>query len=170
MPATKINHISIGATDLEVSVAFYEDLLGLTRIPTYAFGFPVQYLRVGATQLHIFERPGDAPVFQHFALEVDDFNSVYRAAEAMGIFDHDTFHGHAYELPDGGVQLYVRDPARNLVEFDWPDASTVDPAIRACFGTLDERVPQVGDALRATLFMNRLAPDGVTADERHVRR
>ncbi len=159
MRATRINHVSVSATNLEVSVKFYEDLLGLTRIPTYAFGFPVQFLQVGATQLHLFERPGDAPVFHHFALEVDDFNRVYRAAEAMGIFENETFGAHAYQLPDRALQLYIRDPGGNLVEIDWPDASTVDPTIRSRFGTLNDQVPQEGVALRATLFMDHLASD-----------
>ena len=34
----------------------------METIPTYAFGFPVQYLRLGDLQLHLFERPeSEAP-------------------------------------------------------------------------------------------------------------
>ncbi len=30
------------------------------------------------------------------------------------------------ELPDGAVQMYLRDPAGNLVEVNWPDVTTLD--------------------------------------------
>jgi hypothetical protein len=29
-------------------------------------------------------------------------------------------------LPDGAVQMYLRDPAGNLVEVNWPDVTTLD--------------------------------------------
>lgn len=138
--------------DLEASVTFYERLFGAVRIPTYLFGFPVQFLRVGDQQLHVFERPAQAPVFHHFALEVDDFDSLYRAAAEMGVFEGETFGSHAYELPDGAVQLYVRDPAGNLVEIDWPDVTSIASDVREQFGRLSDRVPQTGDALTASLF------------------
>jgi lactoylglutathione lyase len=152
MRATGINHVSVSAIDLEESVTFYEELLGMTRIPTYEFGFPVQYLRVGDAQLHIFVRQAETPMFHHFAVTVDDFDAVYRRAAAMSAFDATPFHAHAYELPDGGVQAYVRDPGGNLVEINWPDIRTVAADVRAEIGRLHDRVPQEGDALRATLF------------------
>jgi len=45
MTATSINHVSVHAHDLDESVAFYEDLFGMRRIPTPNFAFPVQWLR-----------------------------------------------------------------------------------------------------------------------------
>ena len=38
------------------SVGFYEEIFGMQRVPTPNFGFPVQWLRVGSLQLHLFER------------------------------------------------------------------------------------------------------------------
>ena len=35
------------------------------------------------------------------------------------------YYSKVYELPDGAAQLYVRDPAGNLVEINWPDAATL---------------------------------------------
>jgi YD repeat-containing protein len=60
-----------------------------------------------------------------------------------------------YELPDGSVQMYVRDPADNLVEIDWPAASTLDPPIRRDLIALSDTVPQTAEALRATLYLDR---------------
>jgi len=80
MRATRFNHLSISAGNLEESVRFYEEMFGLERIPTYNFGFKTQYLRCGPQQLHIFELEDKVPVRQHFARDVDDFEAVYRAA------------------------------------------------------------------------------------------
>ena len=52
--ATGINHVSISATDLEESTRFYEEVFGMERIPTPIFETPVQWLRVGDLQLHLF--------------------------------------------------------------------------------------------------------------------
>ena len=54
--------------------------------------------------------------------------------------------------PAGWVQLYLRDPAGNLVEVDWPDASTLSPETRAEMTQLESVVHQEGDAAAATLY------------------
>jgi len=151
--AVSLNHVSVIAHDLEESVRFYVDVLGLEPIPTPNFGFPVQWLRVGDRQVHLFERPGGSPSHAHFALEIDDFMGVYRRVKEHGALDHETFGNAMYELPDGGIQLYVRDPAGNLVELDHRDASTIPREQVPEYARLADRLPQEGDALRATLFL-----------------
>ena len=150
--ALSLNHVSVIARDLGESLDFYVGLLGLEPVPTPNFGFPVQWLRVGDRQLHLFERPGKAPSHAHFALEIDDFMEVYRRAKARGALDHDTFGNAMYELPDGGIQLYLRDPAGNLVELDHRDASTIPQDEVPEYARLADRLSQEGDATRATLF------------------
>jgi len=150
--ALSLNHVSVIARDLEESLDFYVGLLGLEPVPTPNFGFPVQWLRVGDRQLHLFERPGEAPSHAHLALEIDDFMEVYRRAKARGALDHDTFGNAIYELPDGGIQLYLRDPAGNLVELDHRDASTIPQDEVPEYARLADRLTQEGDATRATLF------------------
>ena len=39
---------------------------------------------------------------------------------------HEPPFAQIYELPDGGIQMYLRDPGGNLIEVDHPDATTVD--------------------------------------------
>jgi YD repeat-containing protein len=156
MTAISINHVSVHANDLEESVVFYERLFGMTRIPTPNFAFPVQWLRLGATQFHLFVRPGvEPPRFHHLGINVDDFETVYRCAREQRLQDESAFFSGMYELPDGSVQLYVRDPAGNLVEVDWPDVTTLDPRIREELIQLGDTVPQTGDALDATLYLDR---------------
>ncbi|HUE26615.1 MAG TPA: VOC family protein [Solirubrobacteraceae bacterium] len=156
MAAISVNHVSIHANDLDESTAFYEQLFGMERIATPMFAFPVQWLRLGAQQLHLFVRPeARGPRFHHVGLNVDDFESVYRRARERRLQDTSAFFSGMYELPDGSVQMYIRDPADNLIEIDWPEAGTLDPGIRAELIALSATVPQTGEALRATLYLGR---------------
>jgi catechol 2,3-dioxygenase-like lactoylglutathione lyase family enzyme len=149
--ATGINHVSVHARDLDESVRFYTDLFGLEKLPTPEFGYPVQWLRLGDRQLHLFVRDTGPPAYHHLAIDVDDFEAVFRRAEEQGLFDQQGFHRRPRLLPDGSVQMYLRDPAGNLVEVDWPDASTLDPAR---FGDL-EKVPGPPEA---SLYAQRAVP------------
>jgi YD repeat-containing protein len=153
--ATGFNHVSIHARNLEESVRFYTEVFGMEKIPTYNFAFPVQYLRLGDLQLHLFERESDAPAFHHIGINVDDFEGAYLKAKELGILERESFFEDMYELPDGSVQMYVRDPAGNLVEIDWPDVTTLDRGVLTDLKKLDDSVPQTGDALRATLYLEK---------------
>ena len=155
MRATGFNHVSIHADDLEESVRFYVEVLGMERIPTYNFAFPVQYLRLGDLQLHLFEREAPAPAYHHIGINVDDFEEAYERARDLGIRERESFFEDMYELPDGSVQMYLRDPAGNLVELDWPDVTTLDRSRLPELKRLGDSVPQTGDALRATLYLDR---------------
>ena len=156
--ATGFNHVSINALDLEESVDFYVSLFEMERIPTYDFSFPTQYLRLGELQLHIFERPTSAAPFHHIGINVDDFVATYQRARDLGILDHGAFGSPAYILPDGSVQCYLRDPAGNLVEFDWPDVTTLDTATSAEIPRLADHVPQTTRAEGATLYLSSYLP------------
>lgn len=152
-----LNHVSVVARDLEESIGFYEDLFGLERLPTPNFGFPVQWLRVGGLQLHLFERPDAAPTYHHFALSVGDLPAVYARARERGVFDDGAFRHHLFELPGDIAQLYLRDPGGNLLEVDAPGASGLPADIRADMRRLADDHPQEAENLRATLFLEGAA-------------
>ncbi len=160
MRATGFNHVSIHAEDLEASVRFYVEVLGMEKIPTYTFAFPVQYLRLGDLQLHLFEREASAPAYHHIGINVDDFEEAYERARDLGILERDSFFEDMYELPDGSVQMYLRDPAGNLVELDWPDVTTLDRSRLPEVKRLGDSVPQTAEGVRATLYLEKL--DGVS--------
>ena len=152
--ATRINHVSVSARNLAESVQFYVDVLGLEPVATPNFGFPVQWLQLGESQLHVFEHlTREPPISHHFAIEVDDFPAVLRAVVELGIADSETFGHWLYQLPDGAAQLYLRDPGGNLVEVDQPNADELDPTLTADMRPL--RQPQTGDAANATLWPKR---------------
>jgi catechol 2,3-dioxygenase-like lactoylglutathione lyase family enzyme len=155
MRALGFNHLSIGSKNLDASLQFYETLFGMERIPTYNFGFVTQYLRCGNLQLHVFHLEDNVPLYQHFALDVDDFHAVYEAAKKLGALDTTTFRNPINELPDGSVQMYLRDPGGNLLEVDWPDITTLDTSRIPELRKLSEFAEQTGEALNASLYLDR---------------
>ncbi|WP_217642712.1 VOC family protein [Halogeometricum limi] len=152
MTAT-INHVSVLARDLDDSVAFYRDLFDMEPVPTPNFEVPVQWMQCGDAQLHLFEREVDAPSYHHFGITVPDFEAVYRYAVETDCFANwdDSAPGALFELPDGVVQLYINDPAGNLVEVDHPDVTTLDDDLREQITNRSELTSQSGEAARATL-------------------
>jgi catechol 2,3-dioxygenase-like lactoylglutathione lyase family enzyme len=137
---TGLNHVSIQAVDLEASARFYEEVLGCTRIPSPDFEYPVAWFQLGALQLHLYVRAEPVARSQHFAVDVVDLAAAHDEARRRGILD-----GGPRRLPDGAIQLYIRDPAGNRVELDGFDDSLTD-------------LPQVAGPPEATLFSGRPRP------------
>ena len=124
MRVTGLNHVSISSVDVETSVRFYVEVLGLEPIDTYTFAFPTRYLRLGDVQLHVFQRENtDAPPFHHIGLNIDDFEGAYKRAKELDMLDREAFYSPIWELPDGTVQLYLRDPGGNLPTLHVADAT-----------------------------------------------
>jgi catechol 2,3-dioxygenase-like lactoylglutathione lyase family enzyme len=155
MKVTGFNHLSIGTNDLAKSVQFYQTVLGMEVIPSYNFGFKTKYLRCGDLQLHIFELEDHVPLYQHFAVDVDDFHAAYDAAKAVGALDPTAFRNAVNELPDGCVQMYLRDPSGNLIEIDWPDVRTLDRSRIPEMKLLSEFAEQDAEGLKASLYLDR---------------
>jgi catechol 2,3-dioxygenase-like lactoylglutathione lyase family enzyme len=137
--ATRINHVSIAARDLEESTRFYESVFAMERIPTPTFEAPVQWLRVGDMQLHLFLYDGPAPARHHLGITIDDFDAAYDSVK-----EHvsDTWGWQLVELPSRQVQLYFRDPAENLIELNWPDADLLDRSRYPELRKIAEHFPQ----------------------------
>ena len=151
--ASRINHVSINALNLQKSVDFYVDLLAAEPITTPNFGFPVQWLALGRTQLHLFQKDLKPTSHHHLGITVDDVEPVYRAAERRGAFDDNAFGNHLVELPGDVVQLYVRDPAGNLVEIDHHGVDRLPDDLRARLRHLWDFNPQSDDEMSARLFV-----------------
>ena len=149
----RINHVSINARDLQESVDFYVELLGAERIPTPNFGLPVQWLALGRTQLHLFERDLQPTSHHHLGITVDDLEPVYRVAERRGALDSDAFRNHLVELPGDVVQLYIRDPAGNLVELDYHGVERLPVDLRSQLKGLWDFNPQSDENMQGRLFV-----------------
>jgi catechol 2,3-dioxygenase-like lactoylglutathione lyase family enzyme len=152
--STQINHVSVNARNLRESVDFYVDVIGAQPIPTPNFGIPVQWLALGRTQLHLFERDIQPTSHHHFGVSVDHVEPVYRAAERRDAFDRQAFGSHLVELPGDVVQLYVRDPAGNLVEIDHAGVDRLPDDLRAQLKHLWDFNPQTEENMRGRLFIS----------------
>jgi catechol 2,3-dioxygenase-like lactoylglutathione lyase family enzyme len=150
--ATRFNHVSVHAFDLAESLRFYRDVFGLERLPSPNFSTHVEWLRLGEQQLHLFKSENPAPRSHHFALDVDDFEAAYLKAKELELLDDETFGAAVRELPDGAVQMYIRDPSGNLVEVNWPDVSTLDRSVITDIRSVADERPQTGEAASATLY------------------
>jgi catechol 2,3-dioxygenase-like lactoylglutathione lyase family enzyme len=148
--ATRINHVSISASDLEKSTRFYEGVFSMERIPTPTFDTPVQWLRVGDMQLHLFQDDNPAPARHHLGITIDDFDAAYQAVKA---YASDTWGWQLVELPSRQVQLYFRDPSNNLIELNWPDADTLDRSRYPELRRIADHIPQKADSREAVLYL-----------------
>lgn len=158
MRATRFNHVSINAVDMEESIRFYTEVFGLERLPSPDFSGHVEWLGVGDQQLHLFLDDGSAPERHHLSLDVDDFEAAYLKAKELGVLDERTFGAAVRELNAGEVQMYLRDPSGNLVEVDWPDVSTLDRSVVEGITRVADERPQSDGAARATLYHAARAP------------
>ena len=82
-------------------------------------------------ELHLAKLPDIPPSYRgHFCLRVADWSATYYRMKALGVLDTGPW-GKLRELPDGSLQLYVRDPSGNLVEVcsEPKDRAGIDPSI-----------------------------------------
>ena len=126
---TAINHVTLVVDDLEAASRFYTQELGLEPLPAFELDFPAQFLKINQTQqLHLTEWK-DTPSFRgHVCLQVDDFNVIFKRMKAMDAIDTSPW-GLVRRLPDGAMQMFIRDPAGNLIEITCSSDVEVDPAI-----------------------------------------
>ena len=116
MNISQLNHVAIHVADVERSVTFYRDVLGLVQIPRPAFSFPGAWFQIGSEQeLHIIgERQQEVISHNrgnHYALLVDDFDAWERHLLACG-----AQFVPRRKRPDGALQLFVIDPDGHYVE------------------------------------------------------
>ena len=109
------NHAAFRVSDVEKATAFYENVVGLKRIPRPNFGFGGAWYGIGNNALHIIssENRGQKPdpLGAHVAFDVEDFDETKRCAQ-----------GNGNRVPRGatnmgaGRQLWILDPDGNTVE------------------------------------------------------
>jgi lactoylglutathione lyase len=154
-----LNHVALSAKDLAHSTRFYRELFGCQELPVPDVGFPTVWLSLGDRQLHLFQRETAVPPLHHFAVAVDDFAEACRRAEALRAFEGAPYGREAYRLPDGTVQLFLRDPDGHLVEVDGAPGAGEAEGVRIV--PLADLRPQEGERSRATLFQTGIPfPNG----------
>jgi len=127
--AIKINHVTLIVDNLEKAAAFYQNELGLEPLAAFRFDYPVMFFKFNdEQQLHLSEWE-DTPSFRgHICVQVDDFNKIFFRMKELQVIDISPW-GKVRKLPDGAMQLFLRDPAGNLVEISSAPGSEIDPLI-----------------------------------------
>ncbi len=122
MIAKSVDHISFAVRDLEASLHFYRDVLGLEDIPRPDFGIPGAWLGVGNSQVHLIAAPDGAdigappdalsPLACHQAFAVEDYQKTVDHLKANGL--------EVMETSAQQGQLWVKDPDGYVIEFIVP--------------------------------------------------
>ncbi|MFX0555742.1 VOC family protein [Maribacter sp. CXY002] len=129
--AVKINHVALVVSNLEEACEFYEHELGLEPIPAFLFDYPTAFFKFNEEQqLHLTEWEDTYSFRGHVCVTVDDINSIFFRMKELGVIDIKPW-GKVRQLPDGAIQMFVRDPSGNLVELSsFPeDKDKIDPKI-----------------------------------------
>jgi glyoxylase I family protein len=114
-----VDHVSFPVTDLERSLRFYRDTLGLAPIPRPDMGaLGGAWLAAGATQVHLIVTPDGAdvgrppaalnPVAPHTAFAIEHYDATKAALEGAGFA--------VFGLGPRRGQMWVQDPDGNVIE------------------------------------------------------
>ncbi len=125
----KINHVALVVSNLEEACAFYEHEMGLEPIPAFLFDYPTAFFKINdEQQLHLTEWEDSYSFRGHVCVQVDDINTLFFRMKELGIIDIGPW-GNVRQLPDGALQMFVRDPSGNLVELSSTPDTVLDPLI-----------------------------------------
>src|SRR6266481_8991930 len=83
-----INHVAVIVTDVERSRNFYQNVLGMKKIPRPQTRVPGEWLGIGDNQLHLVGKPAPEgkidPRRPHMALDVEDIEEAKAVLTRMG--------------------------------------------------------------------------------------
>lgn len=126
---TRINHVTLIVDNLEKAAQFYEYEMGLEPLAAFVFDYPTAFFKINDDQqLHLSEWDDQQSFRGHICVQVDDFNTMFFRCKELGIIDIKPW-GHVRRLPDGAMQLFVRDPSGNLVEISSHPSAEIDSKI-----------------------------------------
>jgi catechol 2,3-dioxygenase-like lactoylglutathione lyase family enzyme len=160
-----VNHVAVPVDDVDRAVGFYVDWFGATVVPSPRFPVPAAWILLGKVQVHLVQHPGPPSRAYHFAVTIEDreqFESTYRRADREGLLERETFPNPIYQLPNGNVQMWLRDASDNLVEVDYADVNDLSPDIVAVMKRWSDDNEQSEWNLSSSLFMPQqagLAPE-----------
>jgi len=124
-----IQHVNVNVDNLDAAILFYRDVLGLPLDDTPDQGFRCQFFRIGSTQqIHMNEMRDQRQIRGHFCLVVPDFMGVFARAKASNAIDLSAW-GKVRQLPNGKMQMFVRDPSGNLIEIASTSSESIDLAV-----------------------------------------
>jgi lactoylglutathione lyase len=125
----QIHHVTLMVDDIDAACDFYEQVFGLQAVNMINLDFPAQFYWIGERQqLHLTEWDDAHSYRGHVCFQTDDFMAIFEQARARGIIETRAW-GKVRMLPDGGMQLFLRDPSGNLIEVSCKAGTPVDAGI-----------------------------------------
>jgi glyoxylase I family protein len=112
-----MNHASFIVANLDISLVFYCNILGLQQVDRPDLGFPGAWFQLGSQQIHLLELENPDPITgrpehggrdRHVALNALSLTPIQDALKKAGI---------VYTMSISGRRaLFCRDPDGNTVE------------------------------------------------------
>jgi len=126
MALSKIDHVGVMVADLEKSLAFYTEVVGLelrSRFPHANGALQLAFLGApgsGGTEIELIQGynaglPAEGKT-HHFAVTVDDVEAEYARLKRLGVPFVDGF-GEIDVLPNGHRFFFVHGPDGEWIEF-----------------------------------------------------
>lgn len=112
----QLNHVALHVVNVQESVYFYKEILGLAMLPRPAFSFDGAWFRLGKDQeLHLIEgraeKANSHSRGNHFALTVSNI------AEAESVLkSKNANYQPPKQRPDGVWQIFLQDPDGYYIE------------------------------------------------------
>jgi catechol 2,3-dioxygenase-like lactoylglutathione lyase family enzyme len=115
---TALDHVVLNVTDVERSLAFYTDVLGLTPIHVEEWRRGERFfpsVRVsGDSIIDLIALPRSGENLDHFCLVVEPMD--FDALKASGRLEVEEGPAVRFGARGDGTSIYIRDPDQNLVE------------------------------------------------------
>ena len=119
----RVNHLTYNVTDKDRALRFWEDVLGVKRIPSQVDRDHIIWLQLpSGAMVHLVETP-DAPSApsHHGAFEVDDIESAHAALRSRGV---DT------------TEITTRNDGQRVIFIEDPDGNRIEICTKSGFGVL----------------------------------
>jgi lactoylglutathione lyase len=114
----KAEHVGIMVKDIERSIAFYRDVLGLELVGrrATASGSPIAFFQVGDVQLELIAGAADMGdgIINHFTFTVTDLDAAISHLQRHQV---ETISTQPIPVWDGGRVFFFRGPDGEKLEF-----------------------------------------------------